>query len=419
MGRVSRRAFLQVAAAQAAVSVVACSGGGGTSATGPAGFGATSAPTETDAARAATAMPVEAAGQKTATATAGRAADWEREWAEVVAAATAEGRLSLLTWAETWGGVGYPRVVERFQQAFPGIVVERFSESVASVWLGAARQGRRNGGSAFDVALVQPDAALRQGRPEGMWAPVRPLLVRPDVVDDGVWRGGYQGRFLDAGGELCFAWEHLVLHAYAVNANLVGDGEIGSVRDLLAPKWRGQVISSDPRLGLALHSAAAVAKRWGSDVLRELLVEQRPAFSVGGRHLAEGLVQGRYPVALGVRPKALTEFREQGLAGNVRFLDLPDADFAATTSLLYFDRAPHPAAARLFANWILTQEGQAVLTSSLPANSARIDVAAADAEGTGTDRATYYEPDREANYQHTADTQRLVRGLLGAITLAG
>ena len=279
------------------------------------------------------------------------------------------------------------------------------------------RQGRRAGDYAFDLALVQPDAALTEGRAEGMWAPIRPLLVRPDVLDDGAWQGGLSARFLDAGGDLCFAWEHLVLHAYAVNTDLVRDGEIQAVTDLLDRRWTGKIISSDPRVGLELHSAASVAKTWGMDTVKRLLVDQRPTFSAGGRQLTEALVRGRHPIALGVRPKALREFRDQGLGGKVRFLDLPDADFAATTSMLYFDRAPHPAAARLFANWILTREGQEILTGSLPTNSARTDVAAFDLEGVGSPGKAYYEPDKEMNFEHNAATRKFIHELRGAITL--
>jgi iron(III) transport system substrate-binding protein len=339
---------------------------------------------------------------------------WEKEWEAVIAAATMEGRLSLLTWGMTWGGSGYPAVIERFEQAFPGIKVDHLAESSASVWLSRVRQERRAGTYSFDLALVQPDAALTGGRSEGMWAPIRPLLMRPDVLDDGAWRDGLDARFLDTAGDLCLSWEYQVIHAYAVNTDLVPEGEIRGVRDLLEPKWRGKVISSDPRIGLGLLSAAGVAKQWGTDVVRRLLVDQRPTVDrVGGRQIAEALARGRFPVALGVRPKALAALGDERLAGKVRFLDLPDADYAATTPVLYFDRAPHPAAAQLFANWILTQEGQTLLTSSLPTNSARTDVAAFAPDGIGIAGAPYFEPDKEANHSHTADTQRFIARLLG------
>jgi iron(III) transport system substrate-binding protein len=349
-------------------------------------------------------------------------AGWQREWDDLVAAARAEGRLSLVTWADSWGGPGYGGfggTIKQFERAFPGLVVDPWlAESSASVWLARALEARRAGTPPFDLALVQTEAALKRGAPEGLWAPLRPLLFRPDVLDDAAWRGGFDARFLDAGGVLCFGWEHQVLHAYAINADLVADGEIASVEDLLAPKWAGKLLSSDPRLGIGLSSAASVAASRGTDALRRLLVEQRPTFSVGGRHLAESVLSGRYPVVLGLRPKALEPFAGQASVDRIRFLDLPDADFAATTSMLYFDRAPHPAAARLFANWVLTQEGQAILTGNLPTNSARVDVAPSLVDGVGA-APGYYEPEREANYEWTAETQRLVRDLLAPMRLVG
>jgi len=356
---------------------------------------------EQQAAPAPSVQPAEQATQEAA---------WTSEWTDLIAAATREGRLSLIT----WGAGGYGRAIDHFKQAFPGITVDQLAESSATVWLNTVRQQRRAGSYAFDLALVQPDAALMQGRPEGMWAPIRPLLFRPDVLDDGAWRDGLNARFLDDGGDLCFDWEYQVIHAYAVNTDMVQDGEVRSVEDLLDPTWAGRILTSDLRVGIGLLAAASVARSRGANVLKRLLVDQRPALSVGGRDLAEALVHGRYPIALGVRPKALQEFRDQGLGHKVRFLDLPDADFVPSTALLYFDRAPHPAAAKLFANWILTREGQTILTSSLPTNSARTDVEPFEPDGIGTAGVTYYEPDREANYAHIADTRTFVSNLLTA-----
>jgi ABC-type Fe3+ transport system substrate-binding protein len=81
--------------------------------------------------------------------------------------------------------------------------------------------------------------------------------------------------------------------------------------------------------------------------------------------------------------------------------------------LFCFDRAPHPAAAALFANWILTHEVQTILTSGLRTNSAHTDVDPFEPDGIGDENKTYYEQDREANYAHTTATQQFVNGLLG------
>jgi ABC-type Fe3+ transport system substrate-binding protein len=332
------------------------------------------------------------------------------EWERLVAAARSEGRLSLVTLANR----GWTTVFEAFERAFPGVAVGRLAESSAPVWWDALRRGRAAGSQSFDLAFVQPVPALA-GAAEGVWAPLRPRLSRRDVLDDGAWRGGFGARFLDAGAALCFDWEYQVHHAYAVKTDLVGEGEITSVTDLLDLKWRGKVLSSDPRSGNALQSATSVASHHGRDVLKRLLVDQQPSIiptDGWDAAQAEAFVKGSFPIAQGLRPKPLTVVREKGLAANVAFLDLPDADIVQTIGMLYVDGAPHPAAAELFANWILTREGQTILTSNLPTNSARTDVPPFDPDGIGAPGNTYYEPDRETNKTHAADTARFVRELL-------
>jgi iron(III) transport system substrate-binding protein len=371
------------------------------------------APVQTTATPAATAgAPVPTVAAPVATVApaqeAGRATGWE----ELVAAARREGGLSLVTLV----GRGWTPVIESFEQAFPGIAVGRLAESSAPVWWDAVRRGRADGRQTHDLAFVQPGPALA-GAGEGVWAPVRPLLLRPDVLDDRAWRGGLRGRFLDDGSGLCFDWEHQVHHAYLVKTDMVGEGEIKSARDLLDPKWRGGVLSSDPRTGNALTSATAVAKAHGNDVLRRLLVEQRPAFITSNgwdSRMGIEFARGPYPIAQGLRPKPLAEARSRGLGRNLRYLDLPDADFVPSVALLYLDGAPHPAAARLFANWILTQEGQTLLTRSLPTNSARTDVTPFEPDGIGAIGNTYYEPDAPANEGHARETGRFVREMLGS-----
>jgi ABC-type Fe3+ transport system substrate-binding protein len=188
----------------------------------------------------------------------------------------------------------------------------------------------------------------------------------------------------------------------------VKPGEITNAKDLLHPKWTGRIASST---GFSAFAAASISRSWGTDVVRRLVVDQRPAFGEGGRVLAEKLVLGGYPIALGLSPKGLRPFREQGLADAIAYLDLPDVDIVLSTAMLHFERAPHPAAARLFANWVLTQQGQEFLTSTYPTNSARTDVAPFDPDTVGAAGKTYYDPDREANYRHNADARKLLEGL--------
>jgi ABC-type Fe3+ transport system substrate-binding protein len=95
----------------------------------------------------------------------------------------------------------------------------------------------------------------------------------------------------------------------------------------------------------------------------------------------------------------------------VSYLDLPDADFAATNLMFAFARTAHPAATALFANWMLTRETQTQLTAALRTNSARTDVPPSEPDGIATRGRFYYEPERESNAAHAAATERFISGL--------
>ncbi|MGH2492023.1 MAG: hypothetical protein ACRDF9_10980, partial [Candidatus Limnocylindria bacterium] len=200
---------------------------------------------------------------------------WRERWDATVAAAEREGALALLTVV----GEGYGTLVERFQRTFPRISVQHAPEPTINSWLVAARRGAPVKTSAFDLGLIHSGRALSEGRAEQLWTPLRPLLFRPDVLDASAWRGGADARFVDSAGDLCFAWEYQVIHAYAINTDLVQPGEITTAADLLDPKWRGKILSLDPHVGTALLSATSFAKVHGFDMLTRLLVDQRPVLN--------------------------------------------------------------------------------------------------------------------------------------------
>ena len=331
-----------------------------------------------------------------------------QDWDALVAEAKREATLFILVRGQS----GYRRATNEFQTTFPGIDVQVFTEATATAWLDRVRSERKSGRYTLDLAFVQAEPAITQGLKDGFWAPVRPLIFRSDVIDDTAWRDGFASRFIDAKAQFSFAWEYQVQHAYAVDTRVVKDGEITSVRDLLDPKWRGKIITSDPKTGSGLYSAASIAKTYNNDVVKTLLVDQQPKVVGGGNILIDALADGTYPIAQGIRPKSLQPYRDRGV-NHIKFLDLPDADHVPGTALFAFNNTPHPAAARLFLNWVLTRPGQALLAQHLLTNSARTDVAAYEKDGIGTPNKPYFEPDRESNYAHTAATQGYVRGLLG------
>lgn len=334
---------------------------------------------------------------------------WEQEWDRLVKAAKQEGSLVVLTLA----GAGYRKALDVFQDTF-GVAVEHQAFVSASIFAPRILQERAAGIFSFDAAQVSPGTALRELKPEGVWDPVRPALFRPDVLDDKAWYGGFEGSFADTAKQFAFSgFEYDVRRSFAINTDLVQPAEIKTVKDLLNPKWKGKMLFLDVRVGDAHQTFTAIRLNLGEEVVKLLLVDQEPTFTRDVRQAVEAVVRGRYPVVLGARPNILKEFQDEGLGRNVKHLDLPEADYIPSTSVFLFNRAPHPNAAKLFVNWVLTKEGQTIWSGHAGTNSRRTDVAPVNKETVPTPGRTYNDSNKEELFHEIIKTQQLIRELAG------
>src|SRR5207237_8206645 len=124
-------------------------------------------------------------------------------------------------------------------------------------------------------------------------------------------------------------------------------------------------------------------------------------------------MRGRYPISIPSAPAPIIkEFRDQGLAQNIKTLELPKTSFVTMYSIMAFNRQPHPNAAKLFVNWMLTKAGQEVSSQNLAFNSRRTDVAPADPTVVRSPGVEYVEMNREEIYPEIIKTQELLAELL-------
>src|SRR5437867_7474466 len=112
------------------------------------------------------------------------------DWPQVVAAAKKEGKVAV----NTFPGDGYKRALKAFTQAFPDIKIEHtglHSQDFAPRIL----QERQASLFTWDVVTIPTSTALQVLRPAGVWDPVRPAIVLPEVTDDAAWEGGFERGF--------------------------------------------------------------------------------------------------------------------------------------------------------------------------------------------------------------------------------
>jgi len=196
-------------------------------------------------------------------------------------------------------------------------------------------------------------------------------------VKDG-WEGGFERGFaLVKDRALCYGFVAVRGGGVTINTDMVKESEVKGLKDLLDPRWKGKLLLPDVRvMGDAFWPMTAARLSMGDDVVKKLFVDQEPVLSRDNRQVAEFMVRGRYPIALGVNPQILATYQKQGLAKNLKLLHFAEmATMSSSSSTIWLvNRAPHPNAAKVFINWLLTRDAQVTWAKEVETNSRRTGI---------------------------------------------
>jgi iron(III) transport system substrate-binding protein len=164
-----------------------------------------------------------------------------------------------------------------------------------------------------------------------------------------------------------------------INPTLVQPNEIRSYRDLLDPKWRGRMVMNDPRRagpGLATFTFFYLHPDLGPDFIRAL-GRQEITIMRNFQQEVDAVGQGRFAILIGTADAIAEERIRQGVPvhivdpGQIR----EGSDVSpANGNVAMFNRAPHPNAAKVYINWLLSKEGQTEFSRAAGYVSARADV---------------------------------------------
>ncbi|HEX2439512.1 MAG TPA: extracellular solute-binding protein [Methylomirabilota bacterium] len=230
---------------------------------------------------------------------------------------------------------------------------------------------------------------------------------------DAAWRGGFDAGFLDR-DKLTYAFALTRSLGIFVNAELVKPGELASVKDLLAPKWKGKIAISDPRvIGSTFWPLTVARLKLGEGIMKRLLIDQEPVLSRDRNQLSEFMVRGRYPIGIGLNVLAIQDFQAHGVGRSVKTLLLPELDYQSSGSTVWLlNRAPHPNAARVFINWLLTKPAQAAWAKELQTNSRFAGVEPGNPDAVVPPGVTLTQIDSEELLGEVIRTQELARHLV-------
>jgi iron(III) transport system substrate-binding protein len=305
---------------------------------------------------------------------ASRALAAEPAWEALVAAANQEGEV------DVHGGPGQSQreaLTEGFRRAYPAIKVN-FTGSPGRDAIPMITRERQAGVYHWDVYVGGTPSILQTLKPAGAFAPLRPALMLPEVLDDAAWFGGLDSGWMDKEKTYSMGFGLTMNPTVVVNWDVVSHDDLKTYADLLKPQFAGKIVWDDPRLpGQGSIAAQELLLNFGPEYLATLMAKQKIVYISNTRQNVEGVVRGQYPIGIATAMDQLEPFRAQGLGKNISGFRgdakiLTGGPGYGTVSLM--DRAPHPSAAKLYVNWLLSREAQAEWSTKTNHNSRRIDV---------------------------------------------
>ncbi|MBI4333079.1 MAG: extracellular solute-binding protein [Chloroflexi bacterium] len=339
------------------------------------------------------------------------ASTWIQQWDKLVAAARNEGQVVIAS------SVG-PSVRDALSHGFTGkygVNLEFVTGKPAEI-IPKVQAERRIGLYLVDLFLAGSGTVVPLLGADGALEPLTDALMLPEVVDGKNWWGGQL--LWDSPKHLQVIFSAAPDMLLEINGDLVKEGDIKSFYDLLLPRWKGKIGFFDPTIAGGGNTFFV----YMGEVVKDLdylraLGKQDLAFTSDSRLLAEWVARGKYPVSIGLKGESATEFRKAG--ASIKTVPTVEGTplSASGGGLALMNKAPHPNAAKLFINWLLSREGQTVSSRARGIQSAREDVPtdSLDSEGVRKPGLKYFALIGDVADQNRAVYMKMARDMYGPL----
>jgi iron(III) transport system substrate-binding protein len=292
------------------------------------------------------------------------------EWDKTLEAARREGKVV----------VGIPPQAElrkQMEQSFK----QKFRIDIELVPARGAQNASRiisesKGGVKFFDAVITGSGSALTILQAGFLDSLEPCMILSEVKDPKHWWGGH-------------IWEDNVTNKRSLysfiadadtgglryNSDLIKPDDVRSFDDLLNPRWKRKIGFNDPRIGGSGQSIWSFL--WeikGEEYLRKL-AQQELFLSRNTRQIADALAKGSLSIALGIGASEVEPHLKAGLP--VKELPKPKEGLPASSAfgvIGIVKDPPHPNAAKVFINWLLSKDGQEFYGRAMEASTRRLDV---------------------------------------------
>src|ERR671923_1607427 len=292
-------------------------------------------------------------------AIAAQADAWKADWDKTVEAAKKEGQLVI------YGSNDFETLYGEFHKKYPEIKITGVFGRGADVAkrLMAERRAEKY---LADIYLNGMTTGYNVFYKAKALDPIQPLLLLPEVTDTSKW---WQGKhhYLDPEKQYLLNINGETRIVVGYNTKQVNPAEIKSYWDLLNPKWKGKIVAYDPILG---GSGDAMRffyhhKSLGPEFIKRILTETDIVISTDTRQMGDWLAGGKYALSIfgPISRMDLDVMQVQGLPVSWFEPDhLKEGAYitAGSGGVALINKAPHPNAAKVALNWLLSRETQII-----------------------------------------------------------
>jgi len=303
---------------------------------------------------------------------------WQAEWAKTVEAAKKEGRLMIYVFP---GGSMRPIEAGVFQKKFPEIKVVAVAGNPVPRILAERRAEKYLADIAIGGGATPWELYLAKALD-----PIKDALILPEVTDESKW---WQGKHHYIDTERKYAFKFIGAADYGnsihYNSNLIQPNEFKSFWEFVHPRWKGKIEARDVRIpGVGssnirrfYHNPAL-----GPKFIKRLFGEMDITFFRDTRQGTDWLATGKFALCFFCPSRDIDKARSQGLpVASFRGLMKEGASITSSSGNIgLVNRAPHPNAAKLYVNWLLSREGQLLVQKEYSeaeagsSNSLRMDI---------------------------------------------
>jgi len=299
---------------------------------------------------------------------------WEPEWEKTLEAARKEGQVTVYI-------SGYEAVLLDFQNEYPDIKL--VAVTVRGNQLGQRLLSERRAEKYLaDVVSSGANPNYQQFYHAKALDPIKSALILPEVIDQTKWYLK-KHQYSDPEGQYVFNYVGSATYgAINYNTKLVDAKEFKSYWDLLNPRRKGKIEARDIREagpGAGNTRFFYYHPELGPSFIKRLFGEMDVTLFRDFRQGPDWLATGKYALCFFCDVDVL---KQQGLPvetfGPGVFKEGGGlVQQFGTVSLV--NRSPHPNAAKVFINWLLSRKGQIALqkrtsTGESPADSLRVDI---------------------------------------------